>query len=394
MNIRHLVIKSFDGDNIIRKSVIFDGTPIITQEQKVEKNTNVVIDFSEDKKVIESIKLEPSIIEGRESLLSSPLKDIVARKNGDIKSLSTIFGYKVGKSDIFSEAVPVGTEFTPIFESDDVRYLLESIATNMFSNVNPKTGKLDIDVDDYTTRFIPLVVLTDTIPPQVENDNIYYNPKGTVSIAEFLDGLNAIKYGMNSNKTRKKTLDNISTEDDYFNEGYNECLRGMSSFFYNLYTREELLQPITRCEMAYIITLCWNQFLSKYSDLYGGRFYLGYTFDWEHPLDSLICYKDGTDYKISKIVKDEDMSTVSLDLREYKGINTMGQYKQNMLSGTSPIPIALFMPLIELDNLGVFNFETESKDGFELAPLKEVSRGELAYVLTQLARLFPLEYTK
>ena len=91
----------------------------------------------------------------------------------------------------------------------------------------------------------------------------YFNPDGTVSVAEFLDGLNAIKFGCISNISRKKTLDRISDENDYFNDGYQDCVRGISSPFFNLYTRKELLEPITRIELAYITVICWNQFLEK-----------------------------------------------------------------------------------------------------------------------------------
>ena len=388
MNVRHLVTKSFDGESVIRESVVFEGTPLQEFVDSKEK-ANIVIDYASEKKELEQIKLEPNILQGKNKLKNSPLKSIVTQKNGDVKSLSSIFGYQVKQGDLYSQAVPIGTNFAPIFETDDVSEFLSSIAVDMFSEINPNTGKQDVSFADPYTKYIPLVVLTDTIPPQRDGENIYYNPMGTVSIAEFLDGLNAIKYGMNSNKTRKKTLDNISTEEDYFNEGYNDCLRGLSGFFFNLYTREELLQPITRCEMAYIITLCWKQFLGKYSDVYGGKFYLGFTFDWENPIDNLICYDDGTDYKVSKIVKDNEI--ISLDLREYKGMNKMAQYKKNLREGISPLPLPLLMSLIELDNLGIFDFTV---DKTELAPLKEVNRGEFAYVLTQLARLFPLEYTK
>ena len=44
--------------------------------------------------------------------------------------------------------------------------------------------------------------------------------------------LNAIR---NANRVRKKALDNLSNEEDYFNEGYNSCLAGISSPFFNLY---------------------------------------------------------------------------------------------------------------------------------------------------------------
>jgi hypothetical protein len=333
------------------------------------------------------MKVDPKIQEGKQDIINSPIGDIVTRKsNKEILPLSTIFDFKVQPNSKYSEDLPEGTTFSDIYENYDVQSYLIDVAEKMFPNINPNTGKEDINPDKYYAPYIPLIVLTGVMSTQSQDDKIYFNPEGTVSVAEFLDGLNAIKYGMNSNKHRNKSLDNISTEDDYFNEGYQECIKGINSFFFNLYTRKELLQPITRLEMAYIIVLCWKQFMGKYNDLYGGKFYLGFNFDWENPFDTLILYDDYTDYKVSKIIKDKDYDIVSLDVKDYKSCYSMTEFKQNIKQGRNAIPLPMFMSLIELDTLGIFNLE-----GY-LEPLKEVSRGELSYVLSNLAKLFPLTY--
>lgn len=382
MNIRHLVTKDFDNENKMRRSVIFDGAPIISQDIV----SNVTLDYSKDLKDSEKNQIEPNIQRGRQNLLDSPIGGIISKNNKDILALSSLFDFKVRPDTPLAEDLPEGTTFENIFNSPDVKDYLAETALNMFPHTNPNTGLPDIDLDSKYTPYIPLVIATNTMSTQIDGDKVYFNPQGTVSIAEFLDGLNAIKYGMNSNRLRKKTLDNISDEEDYFNEGYNECLNGLSGLFFNLYTRKELLQPITRCEMAYIITLCWTQFMDKYNGLYGGQFYLGFNFDWENPVDMLVLYEDGVEYKISKIIKDTEYNIISLDVRDYKSIYSMEQFKQNMKNGINAIPISLFMPLMELDILGIFDF-----DG-ELAPLKELSREELAYTLTKLSQLFSIKY--
>lgn len=389
MNIRHLVTKSFDTDNDIRRSVIFDGMPIISQENiELANNGTEALTTVEFKRPLTQVEMNenPCIRQGIKDLKESPIGSIITRSDGDLLPLSQVFDFKVQPNTSLSEDLPEGTTFSDIYESDEMKEFLADIAVTMFPNEDPRTGRPDIDYGAYYTPYIPLVTSTNTMSTQSRDNKTYFNPEGTVSVAEFLDGLNAIKYGMNSNRHRKKSLDNISTEDDYFNEGYQSCIKGISSLFYNLYTRKELLQPITRCELAYILVLCWRQFMGKYNDLYGGKFYLGFNFDWENPYDMLLLYDDVADYKVSKIIKDKEYDIISLDVKDYKSIYSMEQFKQNMREGKSAIPISMFMSLIELDILGIFRF-----DG-ELAPLKEVSRGELSYVLTNLAKLFPLQY--
>lgn len=391
MNIRHLVTKSFDNENDIRRSIIFDGMPIISQDfidnSTVNTNgTSVTIDLKDKAKTQEEMNLEPALVLAKQDVLESPIGTIVSKDNNNILPLSAIYDFKVQANSELSEALPVGTTFSDMLGSGDMQEYLREVAISMFNKDNPNTGDIDVDYNAYYTPYIPLVVLTNIMSTQTDGKDVFFNPEGTVSLAEFLDGLNAIKYGMNSNRQRKKSLDNISNETDYFNEGYQDCLKGVSSFFYNLYRREELLQPITRIELAYIIVLCWKQFLGKYNDLYGGQFYLGINFDWEHPVDYLSTYTDGFDYKISKIILDEEYDIISLNVKDYKSIYSMERFKDNIKSGISAIPIPMFMSLIELDILGIFNF-----DG-ELAPIKEVTRGELCYVLNNLAKLFTIKY--
>lgn len=149
------------------------------------------------------------------------------------------------------------------------------------------------------------------------------------------------------------------------------------------------MKPITRLELAYITVICWSQFIDKFNNLYGGSFYLGINFDWELPSDILSGYKDGFDYKVSKISIDEEYDIVSLDVKDYKSDRTMEEYKEDMQSGVSAIPMPMFMSMLELGILDLFNYEDNN-----LNPLKEVSRGELCYFLTKLAKLFPTRYMK
>lgn len=388
MNICHLVTKGFDGDMTVRRSITYNGTPLTvgvthTLSNDIKEET---VEFN--KSLPDEVNVVKSLSDGKQSLIDSPIGDIVSNK-GNILPLSSIYDYKVTPNDPLSSALPVGTTFDIFAENKDTKDFLRDVAEQMFPHTNPNTHLDDIQRDAFYTPYIPLVALTGCIPPQTKDGDAYFNPNGVVTIAEFLDGLNAIKYGCNANNHRKKTLDNISTDTDYFNEGYQSCIRGISSPFFNLYTREELTKPITRLELAYITVICWSQFIEKFNNLYGGSYYLGINFDWELPSEILSNYVDGFDYKVSKISIDEEYDIVSLDAKDYKSDRSMTEYKEDMKSGVAAIPMPMFMSMLELGILDLFYYDDNC-----LNPLKEVSRGEFCYFLTKLAKLFPTRYMK
>lgn len=385
MNICHLATKSFDEDVIIRRSVVYNGTPLVIGRTHIEEKDGVVEETIQfNKSMPDEVNIIKSLEEGRQAIMNSPLGVIVQQ---NVLPLSSLYDYRVSKDDLYSTVLPVGATFNDIFEAEDTRQYMCEVASIMFPHLNPNTSRDDIVKDAFYTPYIPLVTLTGCIPPQVRNEEAYFNPNGVVTVAEYLDGLNSIKYGCNANNKRKKTLDNISNDSDYFNEGYQSCLRGISSPFFNLYTREELIQPITRMELAYITVLCWKPFIEKYNRLYGGSFYLGITFDWEIPSGVLDSYEDGYDYKVSKISIDKEYDIVSLDVKDYRSDRSMSEYKEDMKSGISAVPMPMFMSMLELGVLDLFFYE-----GKMLHPLKEVSRGEFCYFLAKLAKLFPTKY--
>ena len=350
-------------------------------KQSISGNFNSTL--PDDINSIDSLKI------GKQSILESPVGEVVSFNEVDIASLSSMFGYQVADGDRLSEGIPVGTPFNMIFNNKQTQEYLCGVAQKMFPNINPNTGSDDIDPDRFYTPYIPLVALTGCLPPQNTGDKAYFNPEGSVTVAEFLDSINSIKYGCNSNIRRKKTLDNISTEADYFNEGYQSCIRGISSPFFNLYERKELLEPITRLELAYILVICWEPFIEKYNNLYGGSYYLGISFDWEYPSEVLSSFRDGYNYKVSKYVVDENYDVVSLNIKDYKAGKTMSEFKKAIKNGDCAIPMPVFMSLLELDLLNLFVYE-----GNNLSPCREVSRGELSYLLSSLAENFPSVYKR
>lgn len=390
MNIKHLATKGFDSEVEIRRSIVYNGVPMTIGIDKFnEKSTSIheeTIEFN--KSLPDELNVIKSLEDGKDRIIESPIGGIIS-KNNTILPLSSIYDYRVESKDELSQILPVGADFNAIFEAKDTKDFMCEIAKQLFPYINPNTKRDDIDKSAFYTPYIPLVALTGCIPPQLKDECAYFNPEGSITIAEFLDGLNSIKYGVNSNKSRKKTLDNISTESDYFNEGYQSCLRGISSPFFNLYTREELMKPITRLELAYITVICWNRFIEKFNNIYGGNFYLGINFDWEVPAEILSDYEDGFDYKVSKISIDKEHEIISLNVQDYKLERSMTQYKEDIKEGKSAIALPMFMSMLELGVLDLFYYEYGRLD-----PLREVSRGEFAYFLSKLAKLFPTKYIK
>lgn len=393
MNLRHLVTKGFDSDISIRRSIVYPGTQLqigITHKGSSDRSPQMreePVQFN--KAMPESVNLAENLRVGKEMLLDSPLGDVVSDGKGELLPLSSLYDFKVEYGSEMSAFLPTGTTFNALVDGVATQVHLREVAREMFPLNDPRTGDRDMPPGSFYEPYVPLVMLTGCMTPQLVDGEAFFNPNGTVTVAEFLDGLNAIKHGCNANNSRRKTLDNISTEADYFNEGYNSALRGISSPFFNLYTRAELVTPITRLELAYITVICWSQFMNKYNNLYGGSFYLGVTFDWEAPNEVLSRYADGYDYKVSRISVDDELDVTSLNVKDYRSDRSMEEYRADMLRGVVPIPMPMFMSMLELGVLDLFMYEDDRLD-----PLKEVSRGELCYFLASAAKHFPIRYMK
>lgn len=326
MLVRHVVTRDINGGTDIRRFVVANGVPMYTQYDRVQS-----VDLQKEK----------------DTYISDTIKDDLGNDlflDGSIKSLSRII----------SEG---------ILPKEDK---LTDISKLVFPN--------EIKGSELYAPYAGLSILTGTM---VKQGGDQFNPNGVVTLAEFLDGLNAIHFGANSNVARKKTLDKISDESDYFNEGYQSCLWGMSSPFFNLYTRKEFLRPITRIELAYITVICWSRFIRKFNTAYGGDYYLGITFDWEAPKKALEVYDDGFDYQVVNYMKDND--SVSLNIKDYKGDLSVTEFIDKVLDGELGIPMPMFMSLLELGKLGVFPFEDDRLD-----PLREVSRGEFSFFINKI----------
>lgn len=357
---RHLVTKGFDW-GLVTKAIIVSNSPVFS---KLEKKYGQVNKSEYTQEIIKSFPDRISF-----NLNLEPLKSL----NQDLSD--TLISDSICLSDIFEDKQQID-----VFREEYVN-MLRHLASSMFNGNNPLTHEIDVSEDDNLSSYISLVVLKGVLPPQLDDDsNTYFNPTGNVTIAEFLDSINAIKNGSNSNKNRRKSIDNISNEEDFFNEGYQSCLRGYSSPFFNLYTREELMKPLTRLELGYITVVCWRDFIDKFNTVFSDSTKLGISFDWCNMKDVLSDFHDGFSYKVSKRMIDSN-KVLSIDIKDYKE-GSMTDLLNKVKKGVVPIPYPMFMCLLELYVLQVFYF----KD-LRLEPLKEVSREELAYYLVNIARV-------
>lgn len=392
------VIKSVNkgvSQPVVNRTMLTTGTDSVNirldpYEIDKYKNSNLT-EFSikgVDNKVTEEQKFLAEQFE------QNPLGAIVLKDNSEFIPLSRIYNYTLDSRTQLSQIpeLKIGTSFRDIVSIPVLDDYLRGIATDMFNKENPLTKTVDVPYNAFYTPTIPLIVGTNTMVVQEKDGVHYFNPNGVVPIAELLDGFTAIKFGANSNRERKESLDKVSNVNDYFNEGYQECVSGYSSPFYNLYTKEELLQPVTRLELAYITVLCWRRFLEKYDALFGGAFELGINFDWLHPADVASMFKDIESYNIG--VLRNETGAVRLNIKDYLVQSSgeklsMKNYLKLVKNGKAPIPLPMIMSLIELGVLDLFYFE-----GGYLNPLREVSRGEMSYFLTRLADNFSIKYTR
>lgn len=379
MNIRHLKTSTFDGVIEESKSVVYDGVPICISVNHQGLN-------SHGSSRLDEALIAPELQQSKSELINGFLGEVLSKDN-EILPLSDIFNFEVKEGSKLAEFLPVGCNFDMILNDENTKEYLADLASNkMFQHINPLTNKKDVEQDSFYESLVPLVTYSGVVPPQLGDDGVaYFNPLGTVTIAEFLDSLNALKFGCNGATKRKKSLDNVSEEQDYFNEGYNSCIKGYSSPFFNLYTREELTKPITRLELAYITVVCWIDFTVRFNTLCGGSYYLGVSFDWNNPNKEFMHrFSDMMMYQISKHVLNIRYDVVSLNIADYKEADkTMTQFKQDIKDGVSAFPVPMYMSLLELCNLGLFYFENDTLD-----PLKEVSRAELCYFSVKLSSIF------
>lgn len=393
--------KSFD-EIVVINAIIQGYRPLI---QRVVKDTISTSNQKVERMVKESL-ISPT--SGTPKSISTAYVDgvdilsyamINVDKSGVIP-LAMQMDYQVGKSfvnqklnDKASVKTKEGTGFWDLINDVQVRNRLDAEAESLFPHINPNTRNKDVQSGTYYSYMIPIVTATGVVPPQQdEKGRYYFNPNGVVSRADFIDMLNAIKYGSNQHSKYKTSLDRVVRQEDFFSAGYDALVRGYSSPLYKLYTKRELMSPITRAELAYITVVCWKEF-TKDIPLRGGRIPVGVHVDWEQPKIYMRKFSDASKLRIArkrsdKIELDKDVQSMLLtDIKPYRGNRSMTEFIKQIRSGNALLPLPMFMALVELDYMGMFYFANK-----EIAPVREVSRGEITFFIMNLAKNFPQKF--
>ena len=399
--VRSMASKSFD-EIVVIKAIIQGYRPLI---QRVVKDTISTSNQKVERMVKESL-ISPT--SGTPKSISTAYVDgvdilsyamINVDKSGVIP-LAMQMDYQVGKSfvnqklnDKASVKTKEGTGFWDLINDVQVRNRLDAEAESLFPHINPNTRNKDVQSGTYYSYMIPIVTATGVVPPQQdEKGRYYFNPNGVVSRADFIDMLNAIKYGSNQHSKYKTSLDRVVRQEDFFSAGYDALVRGYSSPLYKLYTKRELMSPITRAELAYITVVCWKEF-TKDIPLRGGRIPVGVHVDWEQPKIYMRKFSDASKLRIArkrsdKIELDKDVQSMLLtDIKPYRGNRSMTEFIKQIRSGNALLPLPMFMALVELDYMGMFYFANK-----EIAPVREVSRGEITFFIMNLAKNFPQKF--
>lgn len=399
--VRSMASKSFD-EIVVINAIIQGYRPLI---QRVVKDTISTSNQKVERMVKESL-ISPT--SGTPKSISTAYVDgvdilsyamINVDKSGVIP-LAMQMDYRVGKSfvnqklnDKASVKTKEGTGFWDLINDVQVRNRLDAEAESLFPHINPNTRNKDVQSGTYYSYMIPIVTATGVVPPQQdEKGRYYFNPNGVVSRADFIDMLNAIKYGSNQHSKYKTSLDRVVRQEDFFSAGYDALVRGYSSPLYKLYTKRELMSPITRAELAYITVVCWKEF-TKDIPLRGGRIPVGVHVDWEQPKIYMRKFSDASKLRIArkrsdKIELDKDVQSMLLtDIKPYRGNRSMTEFIKQIRSGNALLPLPMFMALVELDYMGMFYFANK-----EIAPVREVSRGEITFFIMNLAKNFPQKF--
>lgn len=359
--------------------------------------SNVIV----DKKVCSS-KARGSFVndtvESSELYSKIPILGMVgfSRDGSGAIPLSRQFGFKVGESfnaqknnDEALRYADRGASFWDIINQPEVKAELCNEAKRMFPGTNPMTGVADIDKSKYYTSFVPLVINSGAMVAQQDlAGNKYFNPDGTVNLADLFAGLQGVRDDVIRSNT---SIDGVAFEGEYFTEGYNSIVDCRSSLLYGLYSRRDLSKPITRAELAYITVVGWKPFRGN-RKLFGGKFNVGYRVNWETPAKYVGKFKDAKTIRASKKISgNTDLENggeiMDVNLKSWKGDMPIREYLNGVLNGKYALPLPMLMSMIELDALDLFYYE-----GSELAPMRQVSRGEFCYFITKLSKVFSTEF--
>ena len=251
MRNRIVVSGNTDG-KVVTESIISDSSVIYTKLISGDKSELLEEEYPVELSADESagVSYLPSCLnsDAMNEICASPFLESVlfSEDKTTVVPLSQQFSFVAGKSfndacknEVLKEKYD-GKTLYDIMQDENESDPLYYAARKMFPNINPKTNTADISpfADKHTMsmyKYAALACVSGAMYPQYDdNGNTYFNPDGVVTVGEFIDRLLAIKTGATDGSHAKKSLDSMSNEGDFYNEGYNNILYGFSSPFYRL----------------------------------------------------------------------------------------------------------------------------------------------------------------
>ena len=314
--------------------------------------------------------------EGLGALLDTELEPILFDKDDDFNTIWGLFESASENQGLMKTLNKYSTNLLSVLNAKGVKEELKQVTSAVFPLQDKETGLKDAPLNAYYSPYIALALYCKLLPPQIDDKyRLWFNPRGSVTVGEFFDSLNAIYKGYNANENRHTSLDNVSYDTDYFNEGYNRVVTTFANPIYALYGRKDFLRPITRLEVAYI--LFFGLHLLSTETNYIDNDKIGITYDWLNETEDILhTEEENKELKVS-VLKDGSL----FDFKSYLQDDFVEDYIKAVRQGTSYVALPLIASLIELGISGVmYNDDT-------LNPLDDLSRGELVYIMFNVTNI-------
>ena len=326
------------------------------------------------------LRKDENFKEGLNALLNTELEPILFDDNDKFNTVWGLFESANENQGLMKALNRNATDLLSVLDSEHITEELKGVTKIVFPRKNKETGLKDAPLNAYYSVYIPLALYCRLIVPQLDSQNrLYFNATGTVTVAEFFDSFNALFEGYNSDINKHTSLDNISFEDDYFNQGYNRIVSNFDNPIYKLYSRAEFVRPITRVEVAYILLFGLN-LLDNINDSYINSDYnVGYSFDWLADTQQFLsAYEDCENLQVC-VKQEKDRNP--FDIKTYLGESTLYEYLDQVKQGHKYIALPLITSLLEMCNSDIMYALTD------LRPLEELSRGELVYIMFNVSNV-------
>lgn len=318
--------------------------------------------------------------EGLNALLNTELEPILFDDNDKFNTVWGLFESANKNQGLMKALNRNATDLLSVLDNQHIASELKEVTKIVFPRKNIETGLKDAPLNAYYSVYIPLALYCRLIVPQLDSQNrLYFNATGEVTVADFFDSYNALYEGYNSDLNKHTSLDEMSYENDYFNQGYNRIVNTYDNPIYALYSRAEFVRPIMRVEVAYILLFGLQLFDTNKDNYINSGYKAGYSFDWV--TDTLQYLQEYTDCKDLQVCVKQEKDRNPFDIKTYLGENTLYEYLDQVKTGHKYIALPLIASLLEMCNHDIMYALTN------LNPFMSLSRGELVYIMFKVSNV-------